>query len=104
MNVVPRRTRRPLRSFLIFVCVAGGAFAADKAWLADGRFQFNAADWWSNITPVDISTADIAIAPDPANRFAPQLSMGQLLHGLLYSKPSTGWRLQAEQTEVASAW
>jgi len=30
--------------------------------------------------------------------------MDRLLHGLLFSKPSTSWRLEPEKTEITSAW
>ena len=46
----------------------------------------------------------LEVSPDLANRSAPQFSMTQLLHGLLYSKPSASWRLESETTETAYAW
>src|SRR6476469_1907182 len=102
MSAGPRSLSRPLRWFLILVSVAGGVLAADKTWLNDLRFEFSASDWWSNITPVEMSSADIAIAPVPADHGAPQLSMSRLLHGLLFQKPSTGWRLEPEKTDFTS--
>src|ERR1041385_6321780 len=105
MNAGPRRIWRPLRSFLILICVGGAVLAADNTWLTDLRFEFNAADWWSNISPVEAPNADMALASGPAIDRAPELSMERLLHGLLFSKPSTdSWRLAAEKTEVTSAW
>lgn len=104
MNVASRRSWRPLRSFLIVLCVGSVAVAADKTWLANLHFQIDPADWWKNITPAENSAADDAIAPDPGSRRSPEFSMTQLLHGLLYSKPSTGWRLESETTELTSAW
>jgi autotransporter-associated beta strand protein len=104
MNAGPRRIWRPLRSFLILVCVAGAVLAADNTWLTDLRFDFNAPDWWSNISPAQAPSADIALVSGPATHRAPELSMGQLLHGLLFSKPSNGWRLEPEKTDVTSAW
>src|SRR6476660_9396266 len=105
MHAAPRSLSRPLRWFLILVGVAGGVLAADKTWLNDLLSDFRASDWWSNITPVEMSSADIAVAPTPANHDAPELSMSRLLHGLLFTKPSSGWRLESqEKTELASAW
>jgi fibronectin-binding autotransporter adhesin len=104
MKAAPRRIWRPLRSFLILTCVAGAVLAADNTWLTDLRFEFDAADWWSNISPAAMPSADIAIANPPANRTAPDLSMSRLLNGLLFSKPSSGWRLEPQNTELASAW
>src|SRR6476620_3814611 len=102
MNAAPRRIWQPIRSFLVLACVAGAVLAADKTWLNDLRSDFRASDWWSNITPVEMSSADIAIAPVPADHGAPQLSMSRLLHGLLFQKPSTGWRLEPEKTDFTS--
>ncbi|MFN2623978.1 MAG: PEP-CTERM sorting domain-containing protein [Chthoniobacterales bacterium] len=104
MNAAPRRIWRPLRSFLILISVAGAVLAADKTWLTDLRFDFDPADWWSNISPAETPNADVAIVSEPANHRAPELSMGQLLHGLLFSKPSSGWRLEPEKSDIASAW
>ncbi|MFN2623979.1 MAG: PEP-CTERM sorting domain-containing protein [Chthoniobacterales bacterium] len=104
MNAAPRRIWRPLRSFLILICVGGAVLAADNTWLTDLRFDFNAADWWSNFSPAETPNADMAIVAEPANHRAPELSMGQLLHGLLFSKPSSSWRLEPGKTEVTSAW
>jgi len=102
MNAAPRRIWRPLRSFLILTCVAGAVLAADNTWLSDLRFEFNAADWWSEISPAAMPSADIAIANTPANRNAPELSMGRLFNGLLFAKPTGGWRLDPANTEFAS--
>lgn len=104
MSAGLRPLSRPLRWFLILVGVGGAVLAADKSWRTDLRFEFKAADWWSNISAVETPTADIALAAGPANHRAAELSMGQLLHGLLFSKPSTGWRLEAENTNSTSAW
>ena len=104
MHAAPRRIWRPLRSFLILTCVAGALLAADNTWLSDLRFNVSASDWWSNITPFEMPTADVAIAPEPANHRTPELSMSRLLNGLLFSKPSNSWRLDPEKTELTSAW
>jgi len=84
--------------------LCSAVLAADKTWLTDWRFDFVATDWWSNITPVEMPSADTAVAPAPANLRAPELSMEGLLHGLLFSKPSASWRLAFEKTEITSAW
>jgi hypothetical protein len=104
MHASPRRVSRPLRWVLLLICAGGAVLAADKTWWTDLPFEFKAADWWSNISAVEAPNADLAIAPGPANHRAAELSMGQLLHGLLFSKPSTGWRLEAENTNSTSAW
>lgn len=104
MNAAPRRFGRPLRSFLILACVAGAVIAADKTWLADWRSDFPVTDWWSSVSPVETKAADIAIAAEPANQRAPELSINELRHGMLFSKPSTSWRLEPEKAEFASAW
>ena len=103
MKVPAHVFRRPLR-YLLLVVTAGAVLAADNSWTTTLRFDFHASDWWSNISPAEILTADIAVVPDPVNHRAPELSMGRLLHGLLFSKPSTSWRLAPETTEVTSAW
>lgn len=104
MNAASTRAWRPLRSFLVLLCVGGAVLAADHSWLTDLHFNFVATDWWSNISPVEMPSADIAIASEPANHRAAELSMGRLLNGLLFSKPSTSWRLEPEKTELTSAW
>jgi len=59
MNAAPRRAWRPLRSFLILVCVGGAVIAADKTWLRDFHSEFAATDWWSNVSPVEMPAADM---------------------------------------------
>ena len=104
MHAPPRRFWRPLRSFVILTCAAGAVLAADNTWLTDLRIDFKTTDWWSNIAPLEMPSADIAMTSAPANRNAPELSMSRLLNGLLFSKPSGGWRLDPQKTEFASTW
>ncbi|HZE57622.1 MAG TPA: PEP-CTERM sorting domain-containing protein [Chthoniobacterales bacterium] len=101
---MPRRIWRPLRSFLILICVGGAVVAADNIWLSDLRFDFGAADWWSNVSSSETPSADIAVAPEPANHQAPELSMGRLLNGSLFS-PTSLWRLEDSPRHSSSlAW
>ena len=104
MNAAPRRFWRPVRSFLILACVGGAVLAADKNWLNELRFDFDPADWWANLSPAETPSSDVAIATQPASLRAPELSMSRLLNGLLFAKPSSGWRLDAEQADLTSAW
>src|SRR2546423_551316 len=91
MNVSPRRVWRPLRSFLVLICVGGAVLAADKTWLTDLRFDFDPADWWSNVPSSETPSADIALASEPANHHAPELSMDRLLNGSLFYPTSSWW-------------
>ena len=108
MHVAPRQIWRPLRSFLILTCAGGVVLAADNTWRNEVRLDFATTDWWSSISSVEMQTADIAVASEPANRRAPQLSMGRFLNGVLFSKPLTSWRLASETapetTNYTSAW
>src|SRR5438045_672143 len=99
---MPRRIWRPLRSFLILICVGGAVLVADNAWLRDLRFDFNAADWWSNVSPAETPSADIALASEPANHRAPQLSMRELLNGLLFY-PTSSWRIDSPDSPRSSS-
>jgi autotransporter-associated beta strand protein len=84
--------------------VGGVVLAADNTWFADLPFDIATTDWWSNVTPVEVPTADIAIAPDPASHRAPELSIDRLRHGVLFSRPSTSWRLDPAATGYTSTW
>jgi autotransporter-associated beta strand protein len=94
----------PLRSLLLVAC-AGGLLAAAHTWMTNLRFDFDdASDWWSNISPADIPSAEIVAAPEIVNSRAPELSMGQLVNGVLFSKPATGWQLDSTRTDFTAAW
>ena len=107
MNAGSRRFSRPRRSILIFVGLGGALLAADRAWLQPVSVDFDETPGWStNISPVESAPTDFSAPADPAGSRRPELSMTQLLHGPLFSKPSSGWswRLAPEKTELTSAW
>jgi len=103
MKPPTHRLGHPLRCLLLLA--AGGGILAADAWVSNLRFDFvDASDWSSNISPADIPSADIVAAPEIMNSRAPQLSTGQLVNGVLFSKPATGWQLDAARTDFTSAW
>lgn len=104
MKVVSRGMWRPFRWVLLLLS-AGAVLAADNTWTSRVRFDYlNAFDWWSNISSREIANADIAAASAMPSSATPELSMGRLLNGLLFSKPSTGWRLAPEKSGSTSVW
>jgi autotransporter-associated beta strand protein len=108
MNRPQRGIWRPLRWFLL-IASASAVLAADNTWMTRLRFDFkDSLAWLSNYYPAqDRATADMPLITASQSITAPgaELSMGRLLNGLLFSRPSTSWRLDSSsRTELASAW
>ncbi|MEN3368653.1 MAG: hypothetical protein V7609_796 [Verrucomicrobiota bacterium] len=95
---------RPIRCLLLVAC-AGGILAADNTWSNTFDLDFAYPGSWFSALPLnDAHTADVAPpAPLETNARA-QLSMGHLVNGLLFSRPSRTWTLTPAQPEITSAW
>ncbi|MEY2549051.1 MAG: hypothetical protein QOD64_1633, partial [Verrucomicrobiota bacterium] len=95
---------RPVR-WLLLVASAGAVLAADNSWMSTLKLDFAGASQWFSSEPVfDLPSADTAISASGPYRSAPQLSMGHLINGLLFSPPSRTWTLTPAAPEIASAW
>jgi hypothetical protein len=95
MKPVAKGSRRSVRWFLLVAC-AGGVLAAGNSWL--GFFHLGVvtpSSWFSKAAVND--TTELAIvgeAPIEIARSA-QMSMRQLPHGQLFSRPANGWLLDS---------
>jgi hypothetical protein len=95
---------RPVR-WILLVASAGAVLAADNSWTSKLTLDFASASQWFSSEPVfDLPSADMAITASGPYRSAPQLSMGHLINGLLFSRPSRTWTLTPAAPEIASAW
>jgi hypothetical protein len=91
--------------WVLLIASAGVVLAAsDDDWTS---FRIAGADpgrWFSSFYEADTPTADIALASSPGSSTRPGLSMTGMLNGLLFSRPSTTWRLDPSATEASRSW
>jgi hypothetical protein len=93
---------RPVRCLLLVVC-AGGILAADNSWINTFDLDFAYPGLWFATVPLENSpAADLALSAPQENIPRAQLSMGQLVNGLLFSRPGRGWMLVASADESRS--
>jgi autotransporter-associated beta strand protein len=93
---------RPVRCLLLVAC-AGGILAADNTWINTFDLDFSSSGSWFSTEPVnDSHTADLALSASQENIPRAQLSMGQLVNGLLFSRPAGSWMLSSSVDEGRS--
>ena len=106
MKTASLGSRRPLRWVVLLLLAAGIAFAADSTWFGFVSSSLRAShDWISTVYEVEAPAADIAQPANPgiAARGA-DLSMTRLLNGLLFSPPTSTWRLESAAPKSDFAW
>jgi autotransporter-associated beta strand protein len=93
---------RPIRCLFLVVC-AGGILAADNTWISPFDFDFAyTGAWFSDVPMNDSRLGEVALlAPEEIHPRA-QLSMGQLINGLLFSPSARGWTLGVSADESQS--
>ncbi|MEY2518683.1 MAG: hypothetical protein QOF24_442, partial [Verrucomicrobiota bacterium] len=93
---------RPVRCLLLVAC-AGGILAADNTWINTFDLDFSYSGSWFSTAPVnDSQTADLPLSVPQENIPRAQLSMGQLVNGLLFSRPAGSWILSSSADEGRS--
>jgi len=98
----PARGWRPIRGLLLVVC-AGGILAADNTWITTLDLDFERVGaWFSNAPASERPGADIALS-GPRQDGRAQLSMGQLVNGLLFSRPAAPWGFASFTTDTKSS-
>jgi autotransporter-associated beta strand protein len=102
MKPVAHGIWRPVRCLLLVAC-AGGILAADNSWINTFDLDFAYPGSWFSTEPWDDSRpADLALNAPQENIPRAQLSMGQLVNGLLFSRPARGWMLASVADESRS--
>lgn len=103
MRPVARGARHSVRCLLLVLC-AGGILAADDTWISTINLDFvKPTHWFSNAAVNE--AADFSAAMSTPVEIAPsaRLSMGGLLHGLLFERPAGRWALDSRAAETQSS-
>jgi hypothetical protein len=103
MRPVTRGAWRSVRCLLLVIC-AGGILAADDTWVSAISFSFVKPSHWFSSTAAG-AEADLPAAMTVPVDLAPRarISMGGLLHGLLFDRPAGRWALSSRAAEASSS-
>ena len=103
MRPVTRGAWRSIRWLLLVVC-AGGILAADDTWISATKFNFVRPSHWFSHTAAS-AEADVPAALNVPVEITPRarISMGGLLHGLLFDRPAGRWALDSRAPETQSS-
>ncbi len=113
MKVATRGIGRPLRCFLILICVGGAVFAADKSWMLSLPFdELRFDDWITSWISTESREAKVALQDESAKAPEIQTSLGRWTNRSIFYQPSNGWTLDTarsasmppSKTNFASAW
>jgi hypothetical protein len=103
MKPVTRGAWRLVRGLLLVIC-AGGILAADNSWISTVNPAFlNPGRWFWSAGESD--AAELPAAVDLSVEVGPEarLSMGGLLHGLLFERPAGRWGLDSRAAKTESS-
>ena len=103
MKPVTKGAWRFVRCLLLVAC-AGGVLAADNTWVGTFNLDFiNPGYWLSSEASTD--TADFSANVEVSREIAPkaEMSMGGLIHGLLFARPAGRWALDSRALATESS-
>jgi len=96
---MPRRIWRPLRSFLILICVGGAVLAADNSWMTSLPLdEFRVDDWYASLIGSETRQANVASPAEPAKMPDVESSISRWTDRSLFYRPSNGWILDAARS------
>lgn len=103
MKTIAKGAWRPVRYLLLVAC-AGGVLAADNTWVGTINVDFiNPAHWFSGEASIDTAEVSVALNLPVATGPKAEMSMGGLLHGLLFERPAGRWALDSRVPDSRSS-
>ncbi|HEX8490226.1 MAG TPA: hypothetical protein VF626_04350 [Chthoniobacterales bacterium] len=103
MKTIAKGASRLGRCFILVAC-AGGVLAADNSWVGTFDFGFVSPNHWFS-SEASTNPTEASIAVDFPSELDPraQMSMGGLINGLLFARPTSRWTLDSRALEPRSS-
>ena len=95
MKSATRSAWRFVRCLLLIAC-AGGILAADNTWLSSINLEaIESTSWFSSDSESDLADMSTLANRPVSPARGPAMSMADLIHGLVFSRPSGHWTLNS---------